>query len=210
MRYITSDPSSLQKFSEEVLTKLALEGIEDAFAELVRRARDRCLGTACGILRNRDDARDVVQSAFIQAYIHLNTFNRQAKFSTWVNRIVINHCYMSFRSSRTRPVARPLIDRAGETVTGYEPVDSATPESWLGLAEVQNLVRTEVGRLPTLLRRPLELYYLEELPVDVVAHRLGLTTSAAKSRIHRAQRFLRERMTRHCGRTGPATLMQPA
>src|SRR5690606_3488074 len=81
------------------------------------------------------------------------------------------------------------------------------PEGRLGSTEIQALVCRELQRLPMMLRTPLQYHYLEELSLDEMASRLGISLAAAKSRLSRGERYLRDRMLKHCGQRGPATLL---
>lgn len=205
-------PAEMQNLGgtrEDILMRMVLSGQERAFEELMNRARDRCMHVAFCLLGNRDDAHDEVQNAFWKAYTHLDTFNQQARFSTWVARIVINNCYMRLRKAGVlRLVSSEATNQDGESYVLYEATDSGTPEHSLGTTELCRVVRSELGRIPRLLRIPLQLHYLDELPLEDVARKLGVTLAAAKSRLHRGQCYLRDRMARHCGRRGAATLLR--
>src|SRR4051794_9654128 len=82
----------VQELSEDSLVQRAQKGDDAAFEELMSRTHSLCLSIATGILRNHDDAADEVQSAFWKAYTHITLFSQQARFSTWVVRILINLC----------------------------------------------------------------------------------------------------------------------
>ena len=197
----------LSNLSEDVLVRLAQHRDPEAFQELVVRAQDTCMRLATCILRNREDAADEVQNAVCKAYTHIEAFAHDAKFSTWIARIVINHCHMHFRrANRVRFVSYESNARDGTRYEAHEPVSVQTPELFLGRTEVIELLRYEVKRIPHKLRFPLELHYLDGVPLDQVANRLGLTVAATKSRLHRAQSFLRDRMLSHCGSRGVGTL----
>ena len=193
---------------EEALVAMAQAGNEGAFQELVRRTRGTCLCLANCILRNRDDADDEVQRAFWQAYSHLDTFGNQAKFSTWVGRIVINNCYMALRQTkRMRLVPYERVSPDGDVYFVHGPIDRQTPENELSSHQISTLVRFELDRLPSLLRLPLEFQYFNSMSVSEIADQLGISVSATKSRLHRAHLYLRDRMSRHVGVRGPGTLM---
>jgi RNA polymerase sigma-70 factor, ECF subfamily len=177
-----------------------------AFEELVRRTSDVCLRVASCILVDREDARDEIQNAFWLAYSRIDSFTYQSKFSTWLVRIVINRCFMRLRSNQRAPLL------ANEVETGYgewytcEGVTHETPELELGRREVNEALRRELRSVPPLLRTPIEMHYINELPVKEVARELGLTVAATKSRLHRGHLFLRDRMLKHAARRGPASL----
>lgn len=193
---------------ENRLVRLAQSGNDAAFQELMNRAHGACLSIAIGLLNDRDDAADEVQNAFWKAYINIRSFNQQSRFSTWVTRILINLCYMRLRrAGRIRFISYDNLTPDGETYTAYTAVDYRTPEIDHGGAEVNKLLRNEVERLPKVLRIPLELYYLHDVPIVEIARQLNLSIAATKSRLHRAQIFLRDRMTRHCGARGSGTLL---
>jgi RNA polymerase sigma-70 factor (ECF subfamily) len=202
--------TGMRELPEETLLRLARAGEETAFAELMCRVSDRCLRLAVRILGNRDDARDEVQNALWKAYTHLSSFNEESRFSTWVARIVINNCHMRRRRNTVKLVPAERTNHDGELFVLHEGVERGTPEITLGANELSAVIRTELAMLPRLLRLPLQLHFIDELPVHDVARQLGLSPSATKSRIHRAQGFLRQRMIRHCGLRGAATLLRAA
>jgi RNA polymerase sigma-70 factor (ECF subfamily) len=162
---------------------------------------------ALSILRNEQDAEDEVQNACWKAFEHLNQFNKDAKFSTWLSRIVVNQCLMRLRKERR---ARFLyLDEGvqGEEVAAIElPDESDTPETGVAKTEIAQVLRREIRRIPPLLRDVFILRDVEELPMPEVAQRLGISIAAAKSRLLRARLELRARMSKHCGMLGAATL----
>jgi DNA-directed RNA polymerase specialized sigma24 family protein len=83
------------------------------------------------------------------------------------------------------------------------------PEQDLASRQVAKALRFELSRLPSCFRAPLELYYLDGLDLGGVAAQLDTTVMAVKSRLHRGRKHLRDRMMRHCGKFGGATLMAP-
>lgn len=192
--------------TEFELVRLVQGGNSAAFEELMHRTNELCLRVAICILGRREDARDEVQSAYWLAYSRLSSFTYQAKFSTWLTRIVINRCFMRLRRSRAMPVfTENIITENGESYV-FEGVTHETPESDLGQTEVYCTLRRELSGIPPLLRVPIELHYIRELPVRDVAKELGISIAATKSRLHRAQQYLRVRMLKHSGRRGPAIL----
>ncbi len=177
-----------------------------AFEELVDRTSDFCLRVATSILRSREDAQDEVQNAFWSAYSRIELFTGESRFSTWLIRIVINRCYMRLRILRRTPVFTSEIATNEGTTFTFEGVIKQTPEVDLGRQQVSQALRHELNSIPALLRIPIELHYIDELPVKDVARELGLTVAAAKSRLHRGQLYLRGRMLKHAPRRGPASL----
>jgi RNA polymerase sigma-70 factor, ECF subfamily len=193
--------------AEHELVRLSKIGNRSAFEELVSRTTDVCLNVAGCILKSREDAQDEVQQAFWLAYSRIELFTYESKFSTWLVRIVINRCLMRLRTLQRAPMIANQVATEDGGWYCCEAVTRETPEMDLGRREITRHLRRELSSVPSLLRIPLEMHFLSELPVGEVASRLGLTVAAAKSRLHRGQLYLRDRMLKHTGRRGPASLV---
>jgi RNA polymerase sigma-70 factor (ECF subfamily) len=189
------------------LVRLCQSGDTEAFAELMRRHQLSAFKVAMSILRDRQDAEDEVQSSFWKAYEHINQFQQDAKFSTWLTRIVVNQCLMRLRKARRAKFFYMDDAMVGDEVVSFDlPDRSPTPEAQLGQSEVAEVLKHEIRRIPPMLRTVFMLRDVEQLPMSDVAEALGISVAAAKSRLLRARSELRARMEKHCGRTGPAAL----
>lgn len=196
---------------DEELVRLAQRGERDAFSELMRRNYGRSLKMAISVLHDRETAQDEVQNAYWKAFRKIDQFHIDAKFSTWVTRIVVNQCLMRLRQDRRAKFLYLDDEQSGDQRGSFELVDSGrTPESALGAREVADVLRREVRRIPPLLRNVFILRDIDELTMPEVAERLGISVAAAKSRLLRARAELRCRMERHCGHLGAATLTRIA
>jgi len=91
--------------SDETLVAVAKLGDRSAFAELWNRHSRTAFKKVYQIMKNEADAEDVIQEAWMKAFIHLNKFDGRAKFSTWLARIAINSALMALRRRRSRPEA---------------------------------------------------------------------------------------------------------
>lgn len=199
---------SLKELEDNELIRLSQSGEPDAFSELTRRNYAVSLRLAVSILRDREEAEDEVQNAYWKAFRHIGQFHFDARFSTWITRIVVNQCLMRLRSARRASWlyldGSPNSDERGPVeLTDGE----LTPESRFGAGELASLVRREIRLIPPMLRKVFELRELEELPMQEVAERLGITVAAAKSRLLRARTELRTRLSKHCGIKGLGTLL---
>ena len=191
---------------DEELVILAQESDNQAFEELVERQYSSCCKLAISILRDRSDAEDEVQNACWKAFEHINQFQRDAKFSTWLTRIVVNQCLMRLRQLRRGKLVY-IEDSAGDDTRAFElPSTNNSPEEELGKLQVGEVLRREIQRIPPLLRNVFLLRDVEELPMQDVANTLGISVAAAKSRLLRARTELRTRLEKHQGRLGAATL----
>ena len=192
---------------DDQLVVMAQGGDNVAFTELVERHQSTCKRLALSILRDQSDAEDEVQNALWKAYEHLGQFQQDAKFSTWLSRIVVNQCLMRLRKDRRAKFLYLDEGVAGEEVVTLDLPDLAeTPEEALAHLEIGTVLKTEINRIPPMLRDVFLLRDVEELPMPDVASRLGITIAAAKSHLLRARYELWERMEKHQGRMGVATL----
>jgi RNA polymerase sigma-70 factor (ECF subfamily) len=190
------------------LVELCQHGDNGAFAELMKRHQTAASKLAFSILRDKSDAEDEVQNAFWKAYEHINQFQQDTKFSTWLTRIVVNQCLMRLRQTR-RARFYFLDDTAvgDDVVTLDLPDRRRTPEQELGRMEVAHVLSEEIKRIPPLLRNVFMMRDVQQRPMPEVAEQLGISVAAAKSRLLRARAELRERMKRHCGAAGEAVIL---
>ena len=191
---------------EERLLDFSREGDTRAFGLLIQPYYATCLKKAAAIIRNQGDAEDEVQNAFSKAFSRLSQFRREGTFGAWLSRIVENQCLMRIRELRQCQFV--YLDEPSEANVKLELVgQTENPEDQLGAEQVRNLLQKEISRMPPLLRNVLLLRDVQELPMDAVASRLGLTVPAAKSRLTRARAEMRSRLAKHCGPRGGATLI---
>src|SRR5579863_8796150 len=199
---------TVERDSDNDLVERCRQGDQVAFGELMKRYRSPALKVALSIMRDHQDAEDEVQNAFWKAYEHIGQFNCEAKFSTWLTRIVVNQCLMHLRKARRAQFAY-LDDRINdEEQLTFELRDQRqSPEQALGQTEVGTVLQAEIRRTPPMLRNVFLLRDVEQRPMAEVASVLGISVAAAKSRLLRARAELRSRMRNHYGLIGPATLM---
>jgi RNA polymerase sigma-70 factor (ECF subfamily) len=177
--------------ADEVLVAAAKLGDHPAFAELWTRHSHTAFKMACRIMRNRDDAEDVIQDAWMKAYVHLNTFDGRAKFSTWLTRITINSALMTLRRKRAHPETSMEIED-GETWRHGEITDQTKDvEELYARHERAERLRRAICRLQPTLRNVVEIHQLSDRSVKEVAELAGLSVAATKSRLLRARIVLR-------------------
>jgi len=189
----------LQSLSDAQLVAIARNGSEAAFGELTERHRQKCIDIAGYFLRNHGDAEDEVQNAFVKAFQHLDQYQNEAEFSTWLSRIVANQCLMVLRVRRRARFVY-LDESAPEhqrSRTLELPSSGPDPEGDLGAEQVSFLLHREMNRIPPLLRHVMQLRDVQQLPMTAVARQLGITVPAAKSRLLRARLELRNRLTKN-------------
>jgi RNA polymerase sigma-70 factor (ECF subfamily) len=193
---------------DDLLVTQSQRGDDQSFAELIRRHQSSCIKLALSILRDRQDAEDEVQNAMSKAFEHIEQFQQDSKFSTWLTRIVVNQCLMRLRQGRRAKFLYIDDTHVGDDLTTLELPDvRKSPEQTLGQSELAAVLKKEIRRIPPLLRNVFLLRDIQELPMPDVAEKLGISVAAAKSRLLRARLELRNRMAKHFGRLGPATLL---
>jgi len=199
--------NSAEGNNEQALVAAARNGDAVAFGELIERHRKECLKRAMMMIRNRSDAEDEVQNAFCKAFQRLDQFRGEGPFAAWLGRILENQCLMRIREARNSRFV--YLDEANEANVRIELVgQTADPEEEVGTEEVIGLLRREVSRIPPLLRNAMLLRDLNQMPMPDVATKLHVSIPAAKSRLMRARLELRSRISKHCGKKGPGTLLQ--
>jgi RNA polymerase sigma-70 factor, ECF subfamily len=192
---------------DDALVCLAQDGDNEAFTELIERHLPTCKRLAMSILRDKQNAEDEVQNACWKAFEHINQFNKDAKFSTWLSRIVVNQCLMRLRKERRARFLYLDDGVQGEEIATLDLADeSPTPEASLARTEIGQILQQEIQRIPPLLRDVFVLRDVREMPMPDVARQLGISVAAAKSRLLRARLELRTRLSKHTGRLGLATL----
>ena len=196
--------SEVQAASEADLVTRAQQGDRSAFGELVEQNQSACRRLALSILRNSQAAEDEVQTSYCKALQHIGDFQRESKFSTWLNRIVANQCLMRLRAVRRSRLFSIHDDPAGEGAVMDLPSQGTTPEQDLARQEMNEVLAAQVRRIPPLMRDVVVLRDVQELPMPEVARRLGISVPAAKSRLLRARATLRQNLERIGLRTLPA------
>jgi len=171
------------------LVAAAKDGDRKAFDALVQATYAHAYTLAIRLTGNEEDARDVVQDAYLRAYKGLKRFRGDSSFSTWLYRITAN-CASTQLGRRNRhrhedlDEEAPLADERAET----DPELRATAES------DRERVSAALRALPPRLRAVVVLRDVYDLPHEAIAAELGISEAAAKVRLHRARRKLRERL----------------
>jgi len=195
--------------SDDAVVDSVKMGDTCAFARLIERYQRFCLTKAYSILRNRGDAEDEVQSAWVQAWTHLDSYHGQGSFGAWLSRIVSNRCLMRLRKAKLAPTTSVDEVHDSEGTFRLEVIDQrAQPEQAVGDDEVLLLLNKEISRVPPLLRKVLVMRDLHQLDMRDIAADLGITVPAAKSRLMRARVELKKRLEKHQGERGCGTLLQ--
>ncbi len=196
---MATDPTAELRAEVDRLVAGAREGDRAAFDELVRRTYVDTYTLAMRLTANEEDARDVVQESYLRAWKGIKRFRGDAQFSTWMYRITANAAATLVQKRRRR--------RAESLDTVEEPIDTsieghpeAAAESAIGL---EHLARA-VAALPPKLRSVVVLKDVYGLSHEAIAEDLGISVAAAKVRLHRGRKRLRDVVFEEGGRSAHA------
>lgn len=172
---------TMDEQTDPELVQASLDGRKYAYEELVRRHQDAVFGLAVSMTRNREDAADMAQEAFIRAYSKLEQYNPDYAFRSWILRICANLTKNLFRKRmRRRSTEEKHLEQTEIEKSTVEPNFQALEDA--------------LAKLPAKLGAPLRLKYMEGLSYDEISDVLGVGVSAAKMRVLRAKKQLVELM----------------
>lgn len=171
------------------LVTAARAGSRPAFDELVRRTYVDTYTLASRLTGHEEDARDVVQEAYLRAWKGIRRFRGDARFNTWLYRITANTA-STHRQRRSR-LRTATLDGVPEPIELA--LDARPEEAYEASAGLDELAAA-VDRLPESLRQIVVLKDVYGLPHEAIAEELGISVAAAKVRLHRGRKKLREQL----------------
>jgi RNA polymerase sigma-70 factor, ECF subfamily len=184
--------------TEEALVARAKDGSTAAFGELVERYERRVFQLARNITRNHEDAEDVLQNTFVQAFKNLPRFRGDSRFYTWVVRITVNEAFMKMRRRRYNEVSLDDPVEVDDDVIPRQVEDwGPNPEQRYSQEELQRILAETIGKLEPGYRTVFQLRDVEELSTKETAQALGLSLPAVKTRLRRARKQLRDSLDKH-------------
>ena len=188
--------------SDDLLVAAAVAGDTRAYEELYRRHSKQIFRTVLPIVRNLDDAEDIVQESLMKAFRYLAAFKRQSAFSTWLTRIAINSALMQLRRRRSGGGDRlTTLPEFEEASFDHFVEDSPSPEALLVHAEVTGALARAITLLPPSLREVITIRCYNDASTREIAMVMGLSEAAVKTRLHRARSRLRKSMLKQYGET---------
>ncbi len=177
---------------KEVITRV-LQGEQRAYEVLVTRYQSFVFSVALRYTKNREDAEELAQNAFIKAYRCLNDYRGDAKFSTWLYTIVSSLC-LTFLRKKKLPVHS--IDQDGV----FELADSVDSGMRANIAEEKSkvkLVNEAIALLNPDDAKVLTLFYKADQSLEEIGLIMGIEPNNAKVKLHRARQRLKEKMQQY-------------
>ena len=199
---MSSSPIEIDE--EAAVVAQARLGNANAFNELLRRYERKIFRLALHITQNREDAEDVLQESFLKAYEHLDQFQGQSKFYTWIVRIAVNQALMKLRKRKSdRSVSLDeTVDTGEDNIVREIAAWDENPEQKYSREELNQILTSAVDGLAPIYRAVFVLRDIDGLSTEEAAEALDLSVPAVKSRLLRARLQLREKLTRYFKRKG--------
>jgi len=179
----------MSNHDDEIIRRI-LAGETRAFAELLELHNDKAMTLAMRMLKNREDAEEALQDAFVRVFKTLDRFERKSSFATWFYRIVHNVCATAL-SKRDQQVQISLNGDRAEPQLDLPP-DEWNPQVELESSEFQQVVQQEIENLPSTYGVVFTLFFVQELGYDEIVKVTGLPLGTVKNRLFRARMLLRE------------------
>jgi RNA polymerase sigma-70 factor, ECF subfamily len=188
------------ELSDDAVIRQVLSGNTTVFELLMRRYNERVYRAARAIVRNDEEAEDVMQQAYVNAFTHLGQFNGAALFSTWLTRIAINEALARVRR-------RSQYETFDDDLLRVEPFMSQNPaenpERQAFTHELRALLEWAIDRLPNGTREVYVLREVEGLSTLEVAECLAVSEDVVKTRLSRGRATLRRLLMERTGATAP-------
>jgi RNA polymerase sigma-70 factor (ECF subfamily) len=191
-------PTALDPIPDEEVVARVVAGETLLFELLMRRHNQRVYRTVRAILGTDQDAEDVMQQTYLNAYSHLASFAGQARFSTWLTSIAVNEALGRRRKSGA--AALRIVRSDDDPILEIRSNDP-DPEQQVMTGELQHLVEEEIMALPENYRTVLVFRQVEGLSTEETAECLGVSTDVVKTRLRRARVMLREALLERAGVT---------
>jgi RNA polymerase sigma-70 factor, ECF subfamily len=187
-------PFSFDPTGDHATVLAARSGDQEAFAILVKRHTSKVFAVALRYARVREDAEDIVQETFQNAFLHLDNFEGKSAFLTWLTRIAINQALMLLRSRRSRRESSMDTSISEETAASLldMPDPRPDPEANYVFQERVDELSAAIGKLRPTVRTVIELRELADLSTRETARRMGISVAAVKARVFHGRKRLRK------------------
>lgn len=181
----------MEKFSDNYYIDRVLNGDKTSFAYLVERHKTMVFTVAKRILKNREDAEEIAQDAFVKAYKSLNKFKKQSRFSTWIYKIVYNLAISKLRKKNPETFS---IDDSENIHFDLVEENSYNKLQELVKRDQNNYIKTAIEQLNYDERTVITLYYQQEQKISEIADITGLSSSNVKVKLHRSRKELYKKL----------------
>ena len=185
--------------NDNAIVQEVLGGNKRAFADLVDRHKDKAMTLAMRMLRNREDAEEAIQDAFVRAFNALPRFEWKSSFPTWFYRIVYNVC--ATQLSRRGEDLHIAIDTREDEETLALPSGELPPDIRYESIEFEQIVLKEIEKLPLPYSAVCTLFFVHDMSYDQIVEVTGMPLGTVKVRLFRGRIMLREGVVKQLGET---------
>ena len=190
--------------SDEEVVARVIEGQTALYEVLMRRYNERVYRAARSIVKDEDEAEDVMQQAYVNAYAHLRQFDGRAKFSTWLTRIAIHE---ALARARKRGRYESVDFEEESRVVDHQ--SAPDPEHRAFAGELRSLLEASIDELPDGLREVFMLREVDGLNTSETAECLGVSEDVVKTRLSRGRAALRNLLAERAGILAPEAFRFP-
>lgn len=184
--------------TDKGIIQQVLDGDVRAFGNLVDRHKAKTMALAMRILKNREDAEEALQDAFVRMYKALPSFEWKSSFSTWLYRIVYNTC-MTTAGKRNGMHYLSLDTQEESGLYAEIEVHELQPDVKIESDEFEEIVREEIEKLPLAYGSTFSLFAIQEMSYEEIAQVVGMPIGTVKARIFRARMLLRSSIAKRLG-----------
>ena len=175
--------------------KQVKKGNQSAFEDVVVFYQNKVYQICYRIIGNKHEAEDIAQEAFIRAYVNIQSFDDNRKFSTWLYRIATNLTIDRIRKKKPDYFLDETIKGTdGLDLYSQLPANQPLPEQEVESLEIQNYIQQEIMELPAKYRSVIALRFVDELSLNEISEILEIPLGTVKTRIHRGREALRKRL----------------
>src|SRR5215471_13422768 len=184
----------LDALQDADLVRMAIQRNEGAFRIIMQRHNRRLYRCARSIMRDDNEAEDIVQEAYVKTFSNLASFRGDSSLATWLTRIALNEALARIRRRPTVELdALDTNDRGKAEIIPFPLMAKNTdPERTAAQLEIRRLIERAIDGLPEPFRIVFVMREIEDMSVEEAANFLGLRQSTVKTRLHRARRLLRK------------------
>jgi RNA polymerase sigma factor (sigma-70 family) len=177
--------------TDREIIQRVLDGDVRSFGFLVDKHKAKAMTLAIRILKNREDAEEALQDAFVRVFRGLSSFEWKSSFSTWLYRIVYNTCATAFgKRNGKHNLSLDVVDEDGPRIEIVS--DELLPDMRLESDEFSKIVYEEVEKLPVVYGSTFTLFTIQDMSYEEIVQVTGLPLGTVKARLFRARTMLRE------------------
>lgn len=183
------------KVGDEQLVALAQKGDQHAFEELVQRHQQKAFRIAFDFARDREEAKDLSQEAFLRAYTHLSNFDGRSGFYTWFYRILVNIC-LDYRRRQKRTAAEEFNETSENQIEpSHQTANPVSPDQQVIAGQLSRKVGEALESLPPRQRTAFILKNHQGLSIREIAEIMQTAEGTVKVHLHRAVTALRQNLS---------------